>query len=311
MTIARAALKAYAMLAIVMLLWAGNTVIGRAIRDDIPPFTLSFARWSLACLIVLPLAAKQLRADLAVLLQHWPVVLALGVIGVGGFNAFLYSGLHYTTATNSLLLQAAIPAMVLLLDRIIYGTRPLRPQILGVGLSTLGVLAIIFQGDLAAIAGLHFGRGDVLVMCGVLAWSIYTALLRRRPPVDAVSLLAATFVIGAVTMVPLAATEWTQAMAIDWRPGVIAAIAYVAILPSVVAYFLYNLAVAKIGPGKAGQAISLMPLFGALLAMITLNEALHGYHIAGMALILGGIATTALAGRGDAGHRTQDAGLSD
>ncbi len=297
MTPPRAAMKAYAMLAIVMLLWAGNSVIGRAIRNDIPPFTFGFARWALACLIVLPLVAKRLRADRAMLLQHWPIVLGLGVIGVGGFNAFLYSGLHYTTATNSLLLQAAIPAGVLIMDRLFYGVKPLRQQILGVSLSTLGVLEIIFRGDLAAITGLHFGRGDALVMCGVVAWSIYTALLRRRPPVDATSLLAATFVIGAMTMAPLAATEWTQAMQIDWRPGVIAAVAYVAVLPSIVAYFLYNRAVADIGPGKAGQAISLMPLFGALLAMVTLREPLQSYHVAGMALILGGIAVSALAGR--------------
>lgn len=290
----RTASKAYVMLTLVMLLWAGNSLVGRAIRDDIPPFTLGFVRWLLACTILLPLVFRQFCADLPVMLRHWPVVVALGVIGVAGFNAFLYTGLHYTTATNSLLLQAAIPALVLLVDRLVFRVSPSGWQLAGVMLSTIGVALIVFKADVAAIARLQFGEGDLLVLCGVVAWAVYTALLRLRPPVAQSSLLAGTFIIGALTMAPLALSEWDESQQIVWTSGVFGAFSYVALFPSVIAYFLYNRAVAEIGPGRAGQAISLMPLFGALLATLVLSEPLHGYHIAGMLLILGGVATTAL-----------------
>ena len=137
--------RAYAMLGIVMLLWAGNSIVGRAIRDDIPPFTLALVRWAGALCIIGPFAARHVRADLAVLKRHWKIVLLLGLVGVASFNALLYSGLRYTTATNGLLLQAAIPALVLVFDRGLFRTRPSLWQVVGVGLSTLGVVLIVFR----------------------------------------------------------------------------------------------------------------------------------------------------------------------
>jgi drug/metabolite transporter (DMT)-like permease len=115
--------------------------------------------------------------------------------------------------------------------------------------------------------------------------------------VHPLSLLVATFAIGALAMAPLAAREWIAGPPIAWRPAVFAAFGYVAVFPSAVAYFLYNEAAAAIGPSAAGQATSLMPLFGAGLAAALLGEPLHGYHAAGMALILAGIAVSMVASR--------------
>lgn len=286
-------LLAFAMLALVMLLWSGNMIVGRAVRDDIPPFTLALVRWIGALCIILPFALRQLAADAGELRRHWRPVLALGLIGVAGFNAFIYSGLRETTASNALLLQAAIPALVLLADRLFFGTGAGAGRIAGVTLSTLGVIAIVCEGRPERLLSLHVGRGDLLVLCGVIAWAVYTSLLRLRPACHPLSFLAVTFAIAALVMLPLAATEWQAIRTIAWRPEIFAAFAYVAVLPSVVAYGLYNSAVTRIGAAGAGQAITLMPLFGALLAAGLLDESLHGYHLTGMVLILAGIILTA------------------
>lgn len=293
MTSPKPDLRALAMLGIVMLLWSGNSIIGRAVRDEIPPFTLAFVRWTGALLILLPFAIKGLWADCAALIRAWKPVLILGITGVATFNAFLYSGLHHTTAANALLLQALIPALVLLFDFLFFRTRATAAQVLGVLVSTVGVAAIVFQGDLQGLLSLSFGYGDLLILCAVVVWSLYTVLLRLRPDVAPFSLIAVTFAIGAVAMAPLAASEWQMA-AMPLVPAVIGAFAYVALLPSIVAYILYNAAVARIGAARAGQAITLMPLFGALLSALLLGEVLHGYHLVGMALILLGILASAL-----------------
>ncbi len=289
--------RAYLMLALVMLFWAGNAIVGRAVRFDIPPFTLALVRWSGALCIVAPLAWRHLGADRAALTRHWKAVLVLGLVGVAAFNALLYSGLRLTTATNGLLIQAAIPALVLICNFAFFRERASRRQVLGIALSTLGVAVVVCRADPATIFRLQFGAGDLLILCAVLAWAFYTSLLRLRPAVHALSFLAVTFLIGALVMLPLGATEWRDVAAIRWRPEIFAAFAYVAVLPSVIAYFLYNRAVAMIGAGRAGQTISLMPLFGALLAALLLGEPLHGYHLAGMGLILVGLLVAALAGR--------------
>jgi drug/metabolite transporter (DMT)-like permease len=290
-------LGSYATLCIVILFWSGNFIVGRAVNGVIPPFTLAFVRWSGALLIALPFAWRHLRADRDVLLAHWKPVLLLGLTGVAAFNAFIYSGLRFTTAANGLLLQAAIPALVLIFNRLFFRDSAPLLQTIGVTLSMLGVAVIVLRGDLAAIAQLTLNFGDVLVLGGVVCWALYTSLLRLRPDCHPASFLVATFAIGAATMLPFAAMEINAGSRIPLRADVLAAFAYVALFPSLIAYVLYNAAVMKLGAAPAGQMITLMPLFGALLAAVLLGEALHGFHVAGMVLILGGIVAGAIGTR--------------
>ncbi|AZI37658.1 hypothetical protein NT2_06_02460 [Caenibius tardaugens NBRC 16725] len=287
----------YASLVFVMLFWSGNFVVGRAVQGAIPPFTLALVRWSGAVLLVLPFAWPKLRADWQILRQHWRIILLLGVAGVGGFNGFVYSGLHFTTASNGLLLQAATPALVLLFNLLFFRLRSPVLQIAGVLLSMLGVVLIVLRGHLAAILTLHFNLGDLLILCGVTCWAAYTSLLRIRPPCHPLSFLVATFVIGAVTMAPFALWEHAQGLRVQFSAGTLCAFAYVAVFPSLIAYLLYNAAVRDLGAGPAGQTITLMPLFGAFLASALLDERLQSFHLIGMAIILGGIILGAAASK--------------
>lgn len=289
--------QAFLLLGLVMLLWAGNSIVARAVRFDVPPFTLAFLRWSGATLAVAPFALRPLRRDWPAIRRGWRSLLFLGLIGIGAFNALLYSGLQYTTATNALLLQAAIPAAMVLADRLFFGVRASAWQIVGVTASMLGVAAIVFEGDPAAALRLHFGFGDALILISVVVWALYTVFLRTRPAISATSFIAVTFSIGVLVMAPLAAIEWQQGRTVNWSDPVIAAILYVALLPSLFSYFLYNHATGIVGPANAGQAITLMPLFGALVAAALLGERLYAFHFVGMVFILAGIALSLLAVR--------------
>ncbi len=281
--------RAYAMLACVMLFWAGNAIVGRLVRDDIPPATLSLLRWSGALALLLPFAWGHLKADRAALVARWPRVVGLGLIGVASFNTLYYLGLHDTTASNGLLLQALIPGGVLIADRLIFGIRPARVAILGVVIATLGVAVIVFRADYHMLTTLALGRGDLIILFAITLWALYTSLLKTKPAVHPFSFLAATFAVAVAALAPVAALEFASGARVHWTGTVVAAIAYVAILPSLVAYLLFNQAVAMIGAGAAGQAINLMPLFGALMAAVLLGEALHFYHAIGMAMILAGL----------------------
>jgi len=291
----RSTMRAFLLLGLVMLFWAGNSITGRAVRGDIPPFTLAFGRWLIAVAVLAPFAARRLWAERAEALAGWRWILALGFLGIVCFNAFIYSGLRHTSAANALLLQASIPALVLVLDRVMFGGRAGALHIAGVAASTLGVAGIVFKGDVSALTTLRLGAGDALILCGVVVWGLYTVLLRKKPAIASASFLLLVFALGALAMAPLAAWEWTQGLQVAWSPKVLAAFAYVGVFPSVLAYFIYNAATAQLGPARAGQAITLMPLFGALLSALLLGETLEGYHLVGMALILAGIVLSALA----------------
>jgi drug/metabolite transporter (DMT)-like permease len=297
MTADRQQARAYALLGLVMLLWAGNSIVGRAVRDDVGPFILSFVRWAGASLVLLPFALGPLRRDWAELRKSWLIVLVLGLTGVAAFNAIMYTGLHYTTATNGLLLQAAIPPAVLAADRLFFAVRAGWAQLLGILASMLGVAVIVFQGQPSHVLGFRFGLGDGLVLISCLDWAIYTVLLRKRPNVSPLSFLLATFLVGVAAIAPLAVWEAVAGPPVRWSAGVGAAFLYVALLPSLVSYLIYNHATKLVGPARAGQSITLLPLFGALLSAALLGEKLHAYHFGGMALILIGIVVSALAPR--------------
>lgn len=278
----------YALLMLVLLCWGGNNIVGRAIRFDIPPFSLAFFRWTGAAALILPFAWRGVIADWPAIRQGWPRILLLGAVGVGSFNAFLYSGLRYTTATNASLISALPPAMVLMLNFAFFRVRPTIAQMIGVVIAAIGVMVIVFRADPVAMLGLRFGFGDALVLCGTAMWSIYMVLLRLAPAIQPLSFLALTFLIASAMMFVPAALEWHY-LPVHFTPEALGGIAYVAIIPSIIAYSLFNMAVREIGAPATSQVTSLQPLFGASLAVLLLGESLHSYHFAGMVLILIGI----------------------
>ncbi len=287
----------YLLLTLVVLFWAGNAVVGRASRDLVPPFTLAFLRWSGALALIAPFALRTLPADLPSLRKHWPILLGLGLLGVAAFNALLYSGVHFTTATNAVLIQASIPPLIAIVAFGLLGQTTSRRQIGAMLLSMTGVVVVVCRGDPTVLLHLKIGLGDALILTASASWAFYSVLLRKRPAVHPLSFLACTFAIGVAAMAPLALMEAAAGHQVAWGAPALSAVAYVAVFPSVVAYLLYNRGVDLIGAARAGQFINLMPLFGALLAVVLLGEPLRGFHLLGGGLIVAGIAAFAMAGR--------------
>jgi drug/metabolite transporter (DMT)-like permease len=278
------------LLAAAMLFWAVNSIIGRALNETVPPVALAFWRWFFAGILLFPFAVDKLRMDWPVLRANLPLLLLLAALGVALFNTLLYIGLHSTTAINALLLQSLTPLVIVaasaLLLREFIGAR----QITGLVLAFAGVLLIIARGDLSRLQTVAVNPGDIVIFIGVVGVAIYTVLLRKFPPVHALSFLAATIIIGTLQLAPFYAWELAGTSGFAVTPPVAGAIAYVAVFPSIVAYFGYNLGITAIGPNRAGMYIYLQPLFGSALAILFLGEALLWYHIAGGAVIAAGIA---------------------
>ncbi|KKW69211.1 membrane protein [Lampropedia cohaerens] len=272
------------------LFWAGNFIVGRAMRGVVPPVTLSFLRWAIALVLLLPFAWPALRRDWR---QYWANrwrVLGVSIVGVAAFNTLVYTGLQTTTATNGILLNAFIPILIVLLGALFYRQPIGLLQVLGMAVSFAGVLTIITHGQWQRLAGLAFGSGDVIVFSAMVCWAVYTLWLRAIPAeIDRLGLLAVQMALALLVLAPLYAWEWAGGARVVWTWPSLAALLYVGIFPSVLAYLFYNWGVARAGAARAGLFIHLMPLFGALLSVLVLGERLHGYHAVGMAAILGGI----------------------
>jgi drug/metabolite transporter (DMT)-like permease len=280
----------YLLLTLTSLFWAGNFVVARGVQGTVPPLALAFWRWTIALCILLPFALPALRREHAAIARSWKILFLLGVIGVGGFNTLVYIGLGTTTATNALLLNSAIPVLIVLIGWLFLGQRVGALQSLGIALSMGGVAAIVLKGEVRGIAGLELSPGDLWVFAAMVDWAIYTVLLRRRPAdVSPLSFLFATMVAGLAAITPFFLAEFAGGARPLLTTGSIAALGYIAVFASLLAYLLWNRAVAEVGGNRAGIFIHLMPVFGTLLAIFFLGESFRAYHAAGIALILLGI----------------------
>lgn len=281
--------RAYPLLSMTALFWAGNSIVGRAARELVPPAALSFWRWTFALALLLPLAWPHLKRDWPALRQHWPVMAILGALGIGAFNTLLYSGLQTTTALNSMLIQSAQPALILMLGGLVMRDRTSARQVAGVLVSLAGVLMVIARGDFALLLALRLNAGDAIIAFAVLLWALYSVLLRKRPAVHPLSFLAASIMVGLVVIAPVYLMELASGRRIVPETGSALAIAYVSIFPSFLAYLFFNRGVELIGSAATAQFMNVMPLMGTGLAMLFLGETLHLFHVAGLALVLAGI----------------------
>ncbi len=285
----------YLMLVLTVLFWASNMVVGRAVRADVPPFTLVFWRWVVAALFVFPLALPHLRQQWPLLRRGWRVLLVFGLLGVAGFNSFAYLGLQHTTATNAALLNSVIPIVTIVISCAFLGKRLQALEWLGTLVSFAGVLVIVGRGSVSALAKLHFNVGDAWLLLAVVDWAIYTVALAWRPAgLHPMLLLAAMVAMGLCTLAPAVAWEMLHGQVVVVSSMSLTAIVYLGVFPSFVSYVLYNRSVAEVGANRASLFIHLMPVFGTLLAALFLGEVPRLYHYLGIALIFAGIGMTML-----------------
>ena len=296
------------------LLWAGNAVVGRLAVGSVPPLTLNFLRWALAALILLPLGWRVLREPRQIM-ARWPHLMLLGLLGVGTYNAMQYLALVTSTPINVTLIAASLPVWMLAVGTVFYGEHPTRRQALGAALSVAGVLLVIARGDPSALARVHFVRGDLYVVVATAAWALYSWRL-ARPPASmraangpriveregardwnwAEFLLLQTLFGLLVAGAGAAGEVALGAAPVQWNGWVVAALLYVAVGPSIIAYRCWGLGVSLGGPALAAFFSNLTPLFAAVLSAALLGEAPQWFHALAFALIVGGIVVSARRG---------------
>ena len=291
-------LSPYVLLVLTTLFWSGNFVLGRAVHTVFTPFTLSFWRWAVALLILLPFVWSSLRQQGPLLRRHWPILLWLSLLGVVNFNTCVYIGLQTTTVTNAVIMLSITPVLIIALSFLLLRQTVTRWQMLGIALSLSGVLAIVSRGVPGNLLVQHVNSGDLWILAAVLSWALYSVCLRWRPPdLHPLNFQAITMIIGVIILTPFYSWDLTHDRFFLLNTATLASIFYLALFPSILAYIFWNRAVAELGANRAGQFLHLMPAFGAVLAMIFLGERLYAFHAAGIALIALGIWLATVYGR--------------
>src|SRR5260221_10035894 len=278
---------AWLVLAVTLLLWSGNWIVARAVRDEVAPGIARVGRLMVVVAVLLPFCFSSLSKKLFLLKKKdWQVLAALGFTGGGIHLALQWLGLHYTTAASGILYLSTTPIFILLLAAPV-GERIRLPQWLGVAISFAGVFLIATHGD---ITRLSFNIGDLMALASMSLWAGYTVLLRlRRDPLSIVELLVVVCGFGMLFMIPWVGLELHFHQKMHLTVKGMEAILYSAIASLLIAYAGWSYVVARLGAVRAGATMHLMPAIGVALSALFLGEDPQSFHFAGIALILAGV----------------------
>jgi drug/metabolite transporter (DMT)-like permease len=284
------ALQPFLLLALASLFWSGNWVVGRALRETMPPVAMNFWRWTGAVLILAPFVLPRLAGRWHIVRRHWRILALLGGLGAALFQVLVYIGLGMTTTVNAVLMNSSVPLFIIMCSFWLEREHATMRQIAGILVSFAGILVIMKRGELGAMLHFDFRLGDAIILAAMPVWGTYSVLLKRRPrELDSIEFLFVLAVFGVACLIPFFIAENVFFRSGHLSLATIGGGIYVSLFASVLGYICWNKGVAAIGANRAGFTIHLLPAFGTVLAIIFLGEEFHLFHLVGFATILAGV----------------------
>ena len=282
---------AYFILILTTIFWSGNFIVGKAASTyDIPPFSLNFYRWFFAGLILFPFTIKELIAKKKYILENIGFFTILGITSITIFNSIVYYSLYYTQVISGILMISTIPVWIIFISSILNIEKTNIFQIIGVIFSLTGVIFIITKADSEIIKNLDFNKGDLSMVVAMFSWAVYSALLKRKKyEISQVTLLQVVIITGLIFLTPIYFIEMYMGNVIVLGIPFVLTLTYVVFFPGLASFFFWIKGISIIGANRAGVFLHLMPIFGAIMAMLIFNERFMFYHIFGAIFIIAGI----------------------
>lgn len=272
-------------------IWSGNFIVAKAVNKAIPPISLNFYRWLTASLIILPFAYKKFKAEWKIVRQSWHYLFWISLTGIALFNTFVYVGAHYTSAINLALIgTTSSPILSIIFARIFLKEKIGLLKMAGLALCITGVLFLLSKGNVQNLIHLHFGAGDLWVLLAAFCFSIYNTMVKKRPvTITPVNFLFVIFSFGTIMVLPFFVWEMNSSPAVAWNYKLILAVLFLGIGASVICFYIWNIAIGKLGAGRTALFGNLIPVFSSIEAALFLKEDFTWIHIISMLLVFTGI----------------------
>ena len=282
---------AYFMLVLTTIFWSGNFIVGKtASFYEIPPFSLNFFRWFFAGIILLPFTIKEMLEKKNYIIHNLKFFLILGITSITIFNSVVYYSLYHTQVITGLLMISTIPVWIMFISSILKIEKTNIYQIFGVIMSLIGVILIITKIDVKIIKNLSFNRGDIAMIIAMLSWAIYSSLLKKKKyKISQLTLLQLVIIFGLIFLIPISIGELLLGNTIKLGTPFYLTLTYVVFFPGLLAFFFWIKGISIIGANRAGIFLHLMPIFGAIMAILIFNEKFMYYHFFGTIFIIAGI----------------------
>jgi drug/metabolite transporter (DMT)-like permease len=272
-------------------IWSGNFIVAKAVNKEIPPVSLNFYRWLTASILIFPFAYKKFRAEWPVIKRSWHYLFWISLTGVALFNTFVYIGAHYTSAINLALIgTTSSPIMSVLFARIFLKEKVGALKLAGMILCITGVLYLLSKGNFQNLVSLHFGTGDLWMLVAAFCFAVYNTMVKKKPAaISPVSFLFAMFTLGTLLVLPFFIWEMGQTPAISWNSDLVVSILYLGLGASVICFWIWNIAIGRLGAGRTALFGNLIPVFSSIEAAFILHEDFTWVHVISMTIVFIGI----------------------
>lgn len=281
----------YLLALLATIVWSGNFIVARGLNEVYTPITISFFRWGIASIGILPIAYHYLRKDFDLLKRQWKLMLILSFLGVTLFNTLIYTAAHFTSALNLSLLAITAPFYVVILNRIVFKEKLNIRQVVGFFIVAAGLLALLSKGDLQVLMEMKFNKGDLLMAVAATVFATYSILVQKKnPEIGSLSFVSATFIIGEILLAPLfVAEQLLSAPDIEFTKRSFFQLLYIGIGPSIISFYLWNKAIVSIGSTRAATIYNTLPIFSAFFASLILDEPILALQIISALVTITGI----------------------
>ena len=273
------------------LIWSGNFVIARGVNQQIPPVSLAFYRWSLATVLIAPLAIKKFKEEKDIVLKNWKYIFWVALTGITLFNTFVYVAGHYTSAINMALIGTTSSPIFATIMAVIFLKERLNAfRIIGILLCVAGIVLLLSKGSWENLASFTFSVGDLWVLAGALSFAIYNILVRKKPTgISSINFLFVIFLLGTILLFPAYLKELNITGPVQWNGYLYGSIIYLGLGTSVISFLCWNAALQKLGTGTTVLFGNLIPIFSTLEAVWLLGEQVNSIHLISGLLVIGGL----------------------
>lgn len=282
---------AFILLVASSLFWSGNFFTGKlASFSSLSPFKLSFLRWLMAFLLLMPFTYKKIIEDIEKYKRNFFYLIITSVLGVTIFNTFTYLSLQTSMVINSSIMTSITPLLIIFFSWLIYKTPTYPMQFFGITLSIFGVILIISKSNFINLINLNFTKGDLWMLAAVFSWSLYSVLLKKiDSTLSQLATLEVMIFFGLIFIFPFYIIESFGNSYLPKNSNEILMISYVAIFASITSFFAWNKGVSILGANKASLFLHLIPVFSSIWAIIFLGENFSFFHLLGAIFIIFGI----------------------
>jgi drug/metabolite transporter (DMT)-like permease len=282
--------KIYFLMVLCTIFWAGAFVAGKLSSPFIPPFTLTFLRFSIATVVLYIIMKYKKQQIYKLKKKDFPIFLFTGLIGMFGYHVLFFIALNHTTAINASIIGASNPIITAILSIVFLKDIITYKRVLGIILSFTGVFLTLTDANLTMIKSFSFNTGDLFMLLAVALWASYAVFSKWvMPRYSPMILTFYSFLFCTVLIIPFVIYEapWKLIGVIPYYSYV--AVVYMSVFPSVIGYLVQQMSIKQIGPSKTSIFINLVPVFSIILSVLILKEALHPIKFLTTILIITGV----------------------